>query len=169
MDGPPTTEPIGVQLARTAKVVSRAFDAALGEADGSRPMWLVLMSLKGQQHAAQRQIAQAVGVEGPTLTHHLNRMEGAGYLTRTRDPQNRRAHRVELTRKGDQAFQRLLAVVVAFDQQLRHGLTDREVTRLGDLLTRLRTNVGEDGDGDEAADEPAEAGPGVGIAKEETS
>lgn len=168
MNGPPATEPIGVQLARTAKVVGRAFDTALGEAGGSRPMWLVLMSLKGQQHAAQRQIAQAVGIEGPTLTHHLNRMEDAGYVTRTRDPQNRRAHRVELTRKGDKAFQRLLAVVVAFDHQLRDGLSDREVARLGNLLTRLRTNVGDDVEGDE----PIGSGPGrpgAGIEKEATS
>ena len=142
MDGPPATEPIGLQLTRTAKVVGRAFDTALGAAGGTLPMWLVLVSLKGQHHAAQRQIARAVGIEGPTLTHHLNRMEADGYVTRTRAPQNRRAHRVELTELGEQAFQRLLTVVIAFDQQLREGFSEREVTGLGRVLTRLRANVG---------------------------
>ena len=41
-------------------------------------MWLVLVSLKRQRHGAQRELADAVGIEGPTLTHHLNRMETAG-------------------------------------------------------------------------------------------
>jgi MarR family transcriptional regulator for hemolysin len=141
--GPPASQPIGLELTRTSKVVSRAFDAALGEAGGSLPMWLVLLSLKSQRHAAQRQIAAAVGIEGPTLTHHLNRMEAEGYVTRTRDPQNRRAHRVELTEAGEAAFERLFGVVVAFDQQLRRGLSDREVAELGSLLTRLRANVTE--------------------------
>jgi MarR family transcriptional regulator for hemolysin len=139
----PVTEPIGLQLSRTAKLVSRAFDAALGEAGGTLPTWLVLVSLKGQSHAAQRHLAQAVGIEGPTLTHHLNRMEAAGLVTRTRDPGNRRVHRVELTEQGEAAFQRLLTAVIAFDQRLRAGLTEREIARLGTTLTRLRANVGE--------------------------
>src|SRR5438874_1026032 len=81
----PTTGPIGLQLARTAKTVSRAFDDALAGGGGSLPLWLVLVSLKGRVHGAQRHLAEAVGVEGPTLTHHLNRMEAAGLVTRRRD------------------------------------------------------------------------------------
>jgi MarR family transcriptional regulator for hemolysin len=136
-------EPIGLQLTRTSKVVSRAFDAALAEVGGTLSMWLVLVSLKGQRHGAQRDLARAMGIEGPTLTHHLNRMETAGLVTRTRDPENRRVHQVELTRKGEDAFQRLLKAVTAFDRRLRAGLTEREVTGLSATFTRLRANVGD--------------------------
>ncbi|HKF92438.1 MAG TPA: MarR family winged helix-turn-helix transcriptional regulator, partial [Acidimicrobiia bacterium] len=97
----PDAEPIGLLLTRTAKVVSRAFDESLAEAGGSLPTWLVLVSLKAQAHGAQRELAEAVGVEGPTLTHHLNRMEADGLVTRHRDPDNRRVHRVELTDDGE--------------------------------------------------------------------
>jgi MarR family transcriptional regulator, transcriptional regulator for hemolysin len=139
--GKPGEKPIGLLLTRTAKVVSRAFDEALTEAGGSLPAWLVLVSLEGQAHGAQREIAEAVGVEGPTLTHHLNRMESAGLVTRRRDPDNRRAHRVELTDAGEAAFRRLVQTVAAFDARLRAGLPDRELTALRGLLYRLRTNV----------------------------
>jgi MarR family transcriptional regulator, transcriptional regulator for hemolysin len=139
--GKPDTEPIGLLLTRTAKVVSRAFDQALTEAGGSLPTWLVLVSLEGQAHGAQREVADAVGIEGPTLTHHLNRMEAAGLVTRRRDPDNRRAHRVELTEDGEAAFRRLLQTVASFDVRLRAGLADRELTALRGLLDRLRANV----------------------------
>jgi MarR family transcriptional regulator, transcriptional regulator for hemolysin len=75
------------------------------------------------------------------LTHHLNRMEAAGLVTRRRDPDNRRAHRVELTDAGEAAFRRLLQTVAAFDARLRAGLADRELTALRGLLERLHTNV----------------------------
>jgi MarR family transcriptional regulator, transcriptional regulator for hemolysin len=140
--GPPTTEPIGLQLSRTAKLVSRAFDDALGDADGSLPMWLILLSLKSQQHGAQWKLAQAVGIEGPTLTHHLNRMENAGLVTRRRDPENRRVHLVEVTEAGEAAFHRLLATVRAFDRRLRAGFTAEELAALGGMLERLQANVG---------------------------
>jgi MarR family transcriptional regulator, transcriptional regulator for hemolysin len=139
--GKPDTEPIGLLLTRTAKVVSRAFDQALTEAGGSLPTWLVLVSLEGRAHGAQREVADAVGIEGPTLTHHLNRMEAAGLVTRRRDPDNRRAHRVELTEDGEAAFRRLLQTVASFDVRLRAGLADRELTALRGLLDRLRANV----------------------------
>jgi MarR family transcriptional regulator, transcriptional regulator for hemolysin len=139
--GKPETEPIGLLLTRTAKVVSRAFDEALTEAGGSLPTWLVLVSLQGQAHGAQRELADAVGIEGPTLTHHLNRMEAAGLVTRRRDPDNRRAHRVELTEDGEAAFRRLAQTVAAFDARLRAGIADRELTALRAQLDRLRTNV----------------------------
>lgn len=137
----PLREQIGLQLARTAKVVSRAFDAALAEAGGSLPTWLVLTSLKAAHHGAQRDLAAALGIEGPTLTHHLNRMEAAGLVTRTRDPENRRVHRVELTSAGHAAFARLLSTVVAFDSRLRAGLDDAELGALSGTLGRLQGNV----------------------------
>src|ERR1700720_2036178 len=116
--GPPATEPIGLELSRTAKAVSRTFDDALAKVGGSLPEWLVLGSVKAQQHGMQRQLAEAVGIEGPTLTHHLNRMEAAGLLTRRRDPANRRVHRVELTDDGEALFGRLVRSVTAFDRRL---------------------------------------------------
>jgi MarR family transcriptional regulator for hemolysin len=139
--GPPATEPIGLELARTTKLVSRAFDDALAQAGGSLPTWLVLVSLAARKHGAQRELAEAVGVEGPTLTHHLNRMEAAGLITRTRDPANRRVHQVELTEEGEATFRRLVGVVTAFDQQLRRGLTKKDLEAMSSILGRLRANV----------------------------
>jgi MarR family transcriptional regulator for hemolysin len=82
----PVRQPLGLHLAQVAKVVSRAFDDALAEAGGSLPVWLVLISLKSHQAASQRQVAEAAGIQGATLTHHLNAMESAGLVTRRRDP-----------------------------------------------------------------------------------
>jgi MarR family transcriptional regulator for hemolysin len=140
---PPTTEPIGLQLTRTAKALNRAFDRSLAEAGGSLAVWLVLVELKGRVPGRQRELAEAVGVEGPTLTHHLNRMEAAGLVTRSRDPENRRVHRVELTGEGEAAFFRLLDTVVAFDERLRAGFGDDELATLRGYLRRIAANVAE--------------------------
>ena len=139
---PPAGPPIGLHLTRTARVVSRAFDDALAAAGGSVPVWLVLISLKSQRLlGSQRKLAEAIGIQGATLTHHLNAMEADGLVTRRRDPTNRRVHVVELTDAGEALFQRLRAAAVAFDRQLRAGLADDEVATLAHLLDRLRDNV----------------------------
>jgi len=133
---------IGRQLASTARVVSRAFDDALASAGGSLPTWLVLLTLKTQPVANQTQLAARVGIQGPTLTHHLNAMETAGLLTRRRDPLNRRVHLVELTEQGEAAFHRMRQAAASFDRQLRSGLDPDEISQLSGLLVRLHDNVG---------------------------
>jgi MarR family transcriptional regulator, transcriptional regulator for hemolysin len=138
----PRTPPIGLRLSAAARVVTRAFDDALGEAGGSMPVWLVLLNLKMRRQVAnQRELAAAVGIREATLTHHLNAMESDGLLTRRRDPGNRRVHVVELTEAGEAAFARLRDAALAFDRRLRHGLDAAELAAFEEVLNRLAANV----------------------------
>jgi MarR family transcriptional regulator for hemolysin len=137
----PDHRPIGLVLSRTARAVSRAFDARLAEAGGSLPIWLILLALRTTETANQRELAEAVGIQGATLTHHLNGMEDDGLLTRRRDPRNRRVHLVELTPAGEELFERLRTAAVAHDSLLRTGFAEEDLARLGELLTRMRANV----------------------------
>ena len=140
----PARTPIGLELARAARAVSRAFDDALAEAGGSLPVWLVLLNLKTRQLSKQRDLAEAVGVREATLTHHLNAMDRQGLVTRTRDPANRRVHVVELTPAGEAAFIRLAEAATAFDRKLRDGLTDADLDGLVAQLGQLASNVADE-------------------------
>lgn len=138
----PARPPIGLHLTSAARIVSRAFDDALGEVDGSLPVWLVLVNLKRNSQANQREIAEAMGISEATLTHHLNTMEGEGLVTRRRDPTNRRVHLIQLTKAGEAVFLRLRDAAMTFDRRLRRGIGEEDVGQLHDLLTRLAANVG---------------------------
>jgi MarR family transcriptional regulator, transcriptional regulator for hemolysin len=134
-------EPIGLEVTRTGRALSIQFNSALAEAGGSLPQWLILTSLKRGTHTMQRDIAAAIGIEGATLTHHLNRMETDGLVRRKRVEGNRRTHVVTLTPAGEALFKRLLGAVIAFDQQLRTGLSDHDLDTIRGLLARLRANA----------------------------
>jgi MarR family transcriptional regulator, transcriptional regulator for hemolysin len=141
MPGPPRVTPIGRKLATTAKVVSRAFDDALTAAGGSLPVWLILISLKVRPENSQRELAAAIGIQGATVTHHLDAMEADGLVTRERDPANRRVHVLTLTKKGQATFERLRAAAAEFDRRLRVGIPDADLSRLAELLDRLAINA----------------------------
>jgi len=143
----PARTPIGLQLTQASRAVSRAFDGALAAAGGSLPVWLVLLNLKTRSLANQRELAEAMGIREATLTHHLNAMETSGLITRRRDPVNRRVHVVELTESGEAAFVALRGAAMAFDRQLRRGISDEEIAGLGGLLGRLAANAGADSGG----------------------
>src|SRR3954453_5250802 len=140
----PRQEPIGRVLASAQKVVTRAFEQELAAAGGSQPAWLILLALKQQAWRTQQEIAATVGIEGATLTHHLDRLEKTGLIERKRDPANRRAVLVELTDAGEEMFLKLARAAQAFDKRLRKGLSESDIDALRDALARLRANVGQE-------------------------
>ncbi|MER8586851.1 MarR family winged helix-turn-helix transcriptional regulator [Mesorhizobium sp. M1338] len=130
-----------MNLGRTAKLVAQAFDAALVEAGGTLPVWLTLLSVKSSKLANQRELAGMIGIQGATLTHHLNAMEAQGLLVRRRDPVNRRVHLVELTAAGEAMFETLRKAALSFDKRLRVGLSDERLAEFAQVLAALRANV----------------------------
>ncbi|WP_246686006.1 MarR family winged helix-turn-helix transcriptional regulator [Mesorhizobium sp. B2-4-6] len=130
-----------MNLARTSKVVAQAFDAALADTGGTLPVWLTLLSVKSKELANQRELAGMIGIQGATLTHHLNAMEAQGLLTRRRDPENRRVHQVALTEAGETLFERLRLAAVAFDKRLRAGIPDDKLSEFTEVLAALRRNA----------------------------
>jgi MarR family transcriptional regulator, transcriptional regulator for hemolysin len=101
----------------------------------------VLMNLKHASWRTQHDLAGAVGIEGPTLTRHVDGLEQRGLVRRSPVPDDRRAVRVELTDEGHALHARLLGVVIDFDRRLRQGTSKDEITQLGELLERLARNI----------------------------
>jgi MarR family transcriptional regulator for hemolysin len=133
--------PIGRRLALTAKTVSAAFNAALAAEGGSLPTWLILSSLRGDRWATQLDLARSLGIEGPTLTRHLENLERSGFVRRERSQTDRRAVRVELTEAGEAAHGRMLGAVIALNKRLQAGLSSDDLRFLDHVLARLDENV----------------------------
>lgn len=132
---------LAVLVSRCARSLDRALDQALATAGGSLPTWLVLQALGTADHPTQAELARAVGVRQPTLTHHLDGLERSGFVTRRRSGEDRRAQHVQLTEDGRRLFVRLRRVAAAFDGQLRAGLPAAEVAELERLLGHLAENA----------------------------
>jgi MarR family transcriptional regulator, transcriptional regulator for hemolysin len=140
--GPPAQPPIGLQLSRTARVVTNAFERAMAQAGGSASAWQVLVLVRAGQWGTQAKMAEAMGITGATLTHHLNALEDQGLVRRWREASNRRVQQVALTEAGEELFDRLREVAVRHDERLRSTLSEKEVEQLGRLLEKVRVGVG---------------------------
>src|SRR5688500_194246 len=130
-------ESVSLLIAGVAKDLSRAFDDVLVAAGGSTPTWQALRALSAGDHRTQADLAAAIGIRQPTLTHHLDALERAGLVTRERAAANRRVQRVTVTESGEQLFLRLRRAAASFDGRLRAGLDDADVAELRRLLGQL--------------------------------
>lgn len=133
--------PIGLRLSRVAHVVTEAFERAMADAGGSASSWQVLLLVRSEQWDTQSRMAQAMGITGATLTHHLNALERQGLVRRWREDSNRRVQRAALTDAGEALFQRLRHVALRHDQRLRSKLTEAEIELLAQLLDKLQAGL----------------------------
>ena len=125
----------------TAKAVGAAFNGVLAAEGGSTPAWLILNALHHGRWTAQLDLARALGIESPTLTRHLDNLEQGGLVVRRQSEADRRAVRVELTEAGEEAYQRMLSAVIAFNRRLQTGIGRDELQQLEGLLDRLAENA----------------------------
>jgi MarR family transcriptional regulator for hemolysin len=141
MSRPPLLPPIGLRLTRTARLVTNAFERAMAEAGDSASTWQVLLLVRSEQWGTQSRMAQAMGITGATLTHHLNALEARGLVHRWREAENRRVQHAALTPDGEALFARLREVAMRHDQRLRCNLTDKETILLAELLEKLQAGI----------------------------
>jgi MarR family transcriptional regulator, transcriptional regulator for hemolysin len=118
-----------------------AFEDALAAAGGSIPSWLVLHALADIGGLSQAALAHHVHLEGATITHHIDRLEAAGYVRRLPDPSDRRIRRLELTATGAELHARMLTEAVKLQARLFAGLTTDDLAALGRFLGRIDANL----------------------------
>jgi MarR family transcriptional regulator for hemolysin len=148
MPAAPGFPPLGLRLARTARTVTQAFERALADAGGSAAAWQVLLLVRSGRWGNQARMAEAMGITGATLTHHLNALEAQGLVRRWRERDNRRVQQTALTPAGEQLFEQLREVAMRHDERLRSQLTDAEADTLATLLDRLEAGLRGSADGE---------------------
>lgn len=148
-------ERLGRVVAMTGKVVREQFDRSLAAADSSLNTYVVLRAVAANAGMSQRQLAASLSIEGPTLTHHLDRLSADGLIVRVRDTEDRRVFRVALTAAGTAHLDRAERHAARFDQDLRSMFTPTEIGTLRDLLTRIRDRYAKEADVNHTARQPS--------------
>lgn len=91
----------------------------------THPQYLVMLALWGEAPMSVKAIAEAIQLDSPTLSPLLKRLEGAGLVTRRRDPRDERTLVVDLTDAGG-ALRREA-------ERIPPAVVDRLGVELGDL------------------------------------
>jgi MarR family transcriptional regulator for hemolysin len=134
---------LGRDLVLLAKAMRARLESRLANAGASLPAWGVLSCAIEEEGLSQRQLAERMGIEAPTLTRHLDRLEADGLVARHRDGDDRRILRVVPTPAARDLHARMASVAGSLDDDLTAGLSDEELAVLRRLLARLTSNLGD--------------------------
>jgi len=139
-------ERLGRLLALTGKVVREQFDQDLWTVGSSLNTYVILRTVSGRAGLSQRQLAGALGIESPTMTRHLDRLERDGLIARDRSPGDRRMYEVQLTPAGQAHLDQVESYATELDQELRSLFTPAEIKKLSGLLRRVHDRYKKEAD-----------------------
>jgi MarR family transcriptional regulator, transcriptional regulator for hemolysin len=135
--------PLGRRLAFAHRAVHDFVDARMRDHGASLWQWILLRQAGEHAGASQRELADAMHIEPPTLVRHLDKLAEEGLVERRRDDVDRRKTRVWITAAGRKRMKQLHDIAQECDGELRSLLTEREVEVLGKALTRIHEHYAE--------------------------
>jgi DNA-binding MarR family transcriptional regulator len=106
------------------------------------PHVAVLAALEEFGAASQRDVSRRVRIDPSDLVGFVDWLEGAGFVERTRDEEDRRRYRVALTAPGRRALEIRTRMVERLNDDILRGLDDHDRDRLHELLLRAVTGLG---------------------------
>jgi MarR family transcriptional regulator for hemolysin len=132
---------VGPHLHIAAKSARMLLERHLTRAGASFGTWTVLAMLDSAGPMVQRVLAASLGIEGPTLTRHLDRLEERGLIHRNRDGADRRYALVDLTPAGRTLCHDLDTIARTANDELLTGFSPDEIAQLKSMLQRLTRNA----------------------------
>jgi MarR family transcriptional regulator, transcriptional regulator for hemolysin len=135
---------IGRLLYLAHRSVHDELDRRLHEHGASLWNWLLLDKAANADDASQRELAELMRIEPPTLVRHLDKLADEGLVERRPDPADRRVVRIVVTDAGHARLTELHKVVHEVDDELRGILTKRDVEVLGRALPRVHAYFSKD-------------------------
>lgn len=135
------TEQITFQIGDLSRLLRRDFDGRARAIGVTRPQWKTLLTLARHEGANQGRLAELLDVEPISLCRMVDRLEEAGLVERRRDPADRRAWRIYLTKAAGPILVDLRKLGDSLIEDALAGLSVSEREALGDMLDRIRSNL----------------------------
>jgi DNA-binding MarR family transcriptional regulator len=135
-------ETLPFEIGETAHALRKAFDRLATGLGVTRAQWKVLFKLTRTPGLRQVELADMLDLEPITLCRIVDRLEEAGLVERTRDPEDRRAWRLHVTAKAKPLVDKLQAVGADLVEQAFAGINGKDIELTRQVLARIRENAG---------------------------
>jgi MarR family transcriptional regulator for hemolysin len=133
-----------MELGRVGRKWRARLDARVKHLGLTQARWIALLQLRRSGPLSQRDLAEQIGVEGPTLVRLLDGLQQGGLIERTATHEDRRVKKIHLTASAYPLIEEITRISDALREELMESVppedlaTAHRVLRLiGDRLERL--------------------------------
>jgi len=134
-------ESVGYWLTMTTQAYHRAVSDELLPNGITHRQSMVLGWLALEGELSQTELANKMMVEPPTLVGILDRMERDGWISRHNCPSDRRKNIIRANPAAEPVWGKIVECAMRIRERATHGLSDRQLATLKQLLRRVNQNL----------------------------
>ena len=105
-----------------------------------RAQWTVLFYLAKYGSVTLVELSHYLGVEKPTTTRTVHRLQEQGYVEQM-ESSDKRERRMRLTNSGEKVYHDIRLYVDQFEQEILQGINEEEIMGAIDVLKHIRMNL----------------------------
>ncbi|MGE4265262.1 MAG: MarR family transcriptional regulator [Desulfovibrio sp.] len=133
---------LGITITRTARLWRTKLDERLAHLGLTQAKWLVLIHIhRTGGEMSQKDIAQSVGVEGPTMVRVLDGLERIDLVRRVGHEGDRRVKFVRLTDKAGDVIEEIMRIGAGLRAEALTGLSDEDLVFLDQVMGTIFRNL----------------------------
>jgi DNA-binding MarR family transcriptional regulator len=132
---------LGYQIRYAYRAFVKALADELGPYRVTTGQWSALRVLWQEEGLSQVELAQRMMVEKASLTAVLKALAAEGFITRTRNAEDRRKVNITLTAAGRRLKSKVLPLVGKINRRATRQLSPSEVHQLRTQLARVMINL----------------------------
>lgn len=131
-------------LHNTARAWRQGIDRQLKDLGVSQAGWMTIaMVAKSAEPPSQKQLADLLGVEGPTIVAMVDRLVSAQLVLREASTLDRRVKLIRLTPAGEAMYDRVKIAAEAFRASVLEGLDPAAIDAATQLMDTIRARIEE--------------------------
>lgn len=117
------------------------FDAAVREEGLTLARARALFALSRRGPLTQKELAEELEIETPTLVRVLDGMARQDLIVRTEDAKDRRAKRIDMTPAGRLAFERMHVLATDLRGEIATDISEEDIDTALSVVRRLMRNL----------------------------
>ena len=139
---PSTEERFSMALHNTARIWRQGIDRRLKDVGVGQAGWLAIANIaKSREALSQIELANRLGVEGPSVVALVDRLVKAELVERVPSETDRRIKYVVLTEAGQALYAEVKTVADAYRKEMLAGIDKAALEAAADLLEALQAKV----------------------------
>lgn len=103
--------------------------------------WAVMSYLNNEDGLYQKQIADFLFKDKPTVTRILDLLEKKNLIIRISDDKDRRKFKIYLTQDGKDIVKQLVPIAIEVQNRVRADISDNEIETLKNILNKIYINA----------------------------
>lgn len=133
---------IGLLVKMAGKSFEKALDIELREKCGlTAGRWKIIIILAFQDGQSQKDISDAISVDGSTLVPIIDKMESEGFVIRKPNPEDRRNNKIFLTSKSQDSIEPIVKCILDIRKIATSKISEARLATTKKVLKEMTSNA----------------------------